>query len=203
MGWSLDRPRGRGGFSQYLVLAAIIVPADMNKFLERPVRNLYVRRGRSLGRELKSTALNGHERESFGRALAALPAKHAGLSLHAIVTEKCKVPSSLRGKPDVLYNHMAEQMLHQQICRWREVDIYPDARTIKARDRNGLHNHLETCIAVAGHDVIITTIPSESGRLREIQATDILASIVWAKYEEQDRLFDKALAQAVNLVKLF
>lgn len=131
MGWSLDRPRGRGGFSQYLVLAAIIVPADMNKFLERPVRNLYVRRGRSLGRELKSTALNGHERESFGRALAALPAKHAGLSLHAIVTEKCKVPSSLRGKPDVLYNHMAEQMLHQQICRWREVDIYPDARTLR------------------------------------------------------------------------
>ena len=83
------------------------------------------------------------------------------------------------------------------------MDIYPDARTVKTQNKNSLHNYLETRLAVAGHVASINTIPSESGQLREIQAADILASIVGAKFEENSPLFDLYLQHAVELLKLF
>lgn len=203
LGWQLDKPRGHGGSSRFLVLAAIVIPDGMNKHVERIVRNLYRQRGRSLGNELKSTLLNNHERSNFARALAQLKEKHAGIGLHAAVAEKTKVPFTLRRKTEILYIHMAEQMLHDAIAHWTTVDIYPDARTVKARDKNSLHNYLEMRLAIAGHEASITTMPSESGQLREIQAADILASIVGAKFEENSSLFDQHFHHAVELSKLF
>lgn len=203
LGWQLDKPRGRGGSSNFLVLAAIVVPDGMNKHLERIVRSLYRQRGRSLSNELKSTMLNSHERSSFAKALSQLRIRHDGFGFHAAVAEKKEVPVPLKNKSEILYVHMAEQMLHGAITKWTAVDIYPDARTVKTQDKNFLHNYLEARLAIAGHVASINTIPSESGQLREIQAADILASIVGAKFEENSPLFDLHLQDAVELLKLF
>ncbi len=98
---------------------------------------------------------------------------------------------------------MMEQMLHNVIARWSSVDIYPDARSVKPQDKNALHNYLVTRLAIAGYDTSITTIPSESGQLREIQAVDILASIVGSKFEENNPLFEQHLRHTVELIRLY
>lgn len=203
LGWTLSKPRLQGGSSRFIVLAAITVPSGLNKHIERIITGFYKSRGRPHSNELKSTALNGHERKSFAKALTKLKEKHSAFSFHAVVAEKSNVIHALSNKTEVLYTHMAEQMLHQTIALYPSVDFYPDARTVKPKDKNALHNYLETRLAIAGHTVDIRTHPSESGSHKEIQAADILASIVWAKYEENSTLFDDELINTVTLTKLF
>jgi Protein of unknown function (DUF3800) len=203
LGWSLDKPRGNGGSSRFIVLAAIVLPFGQNKHLERLVTPLYKKRGRSFGSELKSTALNGYERRCFASELAKLARKHPSFSFHAVVAEKSNVPLALSRKTEVLYNHMAERMLHDIIADFTDVEFYPDARMVKERDKNALHNYIETRLAIAGHSVNIRTIPSESGSFKEIQATDILASIIWSKYEANHALFDNELGDVVKVLKLY
>lgn len=202
LGWTLNQPYGKGGSSRFIVLAAIVVPDGANKHLERVVRQIYKYRGRKSETELKSTGLNGHERETFAKALVKLKDNNPLFSYHAVVVEKSGVIASLSNKTEVLYNHMAERMLNAPMATFSRIEFYPDQRMVKPRDKNALHNYLETRLAIDGHMVDIETIPSDSGTFKEIQAADYLASIVWAKYEMNNPLFDQVLANNVTLTKL-
>jgi len=202
LGWSLAKPHGKGGSSRFIVLAAVTVPAGLNGDIEKIVRGIYRGRRRSLSSELKSTELNGKERTLFARDLAKLYKKNPGFKFHAIVAEKSNVIHALSNNTEVLYNHMAEQMLHPTIATFASVDFYPDQRTVKPRDKNALHNYLETRLAIAGHMVKVRTTPSDSGQFKEIQAADYLASIVWAKFEAGSIVFDQELSNTVQLTKL-
>lgn len=203
LGWTLDKPYGKGGSSRFLVLAAVSVPDGADKHVERIIQSLYKKRKRCHNKELKSTDLNGTDRGRVAADIATLTTKHPAITFHAVVAEKANVNHALSAKTEALYNHMAEQMLGAVMAKYARVDFYPDARTVKPKDKHALHNYLETRLALAGHCPTVTTTPSESGRFFQIQCADILASIVWAKYEYNDSLFDQKLANAVNLVKLF
>lgn len=203
LGWTLDKPYGTGGSSRFLVLAAISVPVGADKHVERIIRSLYKKRNRTHSNELKSTDLNGTDRKRVAADIATLTTKYPEVTFHAVVAEKANVNSALRAKTEALYNHMAEQMLSRVMANYDHVDFYPDARTVKPKDKHALHNYLETRLAIGGHCPKVTTTPSESGRFFQIQCADILASIVWAKYEYNDSLFDQTLATAVDLLKLF
>lgn len=202
LGWVLDKPNGKGGSSRFIVLAAIVVPEGANKHLERLIRGFYKSRGRKASSELKSTELNNHDRITFARGLVRLKQNNPGFSYHAVVVEKGGVIASLINKTEVLYNHMAERMLNAPMALHTKVEFYPDQRTVKPRDKNALHNYLETRLAIDGHIVELRTTPSDSGTFKEIQATDYLAAIVGAKFEEANPLFDQELAGTVTLTKL-
>lgn len=203
LGWILDKPYLKGGSSKFLVLAAVSIPPGLEKHVQRIIRALYKWRGRTHSSELKSTALNGHEREQVAKDIASLAGKQPDITFHAVVAEKANVHAALSQNPEALYIHMAEQMLGGVMAKYSRVDFYPDARTVKPKDKNALHNYLETRLAIAGHCTVVTTTPSESGTFFEIQCADILASIVWAKYEHGSPLFDKVLTGTVEVVKLF
>lgn len=143
-----------------------------------------------------------HGRFIWAKAVA-LAGKRPGISFHAVVTEKSNVNRALSQKTEALYNHMAEQMLAGEMAQSSRIDFYPDARTVKPKDKHALHNYLETRLAIAGSNPLITTTPSESGAFFQIQCADILASIVWAKYEYGSPVFDAYLAHTVNVTKLF
>lgn len=202
LGWTLNKPHLKGGSSRFIVLAAIVVPDGANTNLERIVRGIYKARSRKSNSELKSTELNGHDRQTFAKALVKLKNKNPLFSYHAVVVEKSGVIASLSHKTEVLYNYMAERMLSAPMAGCTRIEFYPDQRTVRPRDKNALHNYLETRLAIDGHIVDINTTPSDSGALKEIQAADYLASIVWAKFEMNNQLFDQELAGSVTLTKL-
>ena len=203
LGWSLDKPYGKGGSSRFLVLAAVSIPAGEDKHVERIIRSLYRTRERAHSKELKSTDLNDGNRRRVAKDIQTLAGKRTGISFHAVVAEKCNVNLALSQKSEALYNHMAEQMLGAEMAECARIDFYPDARTVKPKDKHALHNYLETRLAIAGSSPLITTTPSESGAFFQIQCADILASIVWAKYEYGSPVFDEYLANAVKVTKLF
>lgn len=196
LGWTLNHPYGKGGSSRYLVLAAVCIPDGKDKHVERIIRPLYKQRQRARHHELKSTELSNHERTQVARDIITLSQKHPDITFHAIIAEKSNVNNALSTRTEALYNHMAEQMLGGVMVNYSDIDFYPDARTLKPKDKNALHNYLETRLAIAGHCPKVTTIPSESGNFFQIQCADILASIVWAQYEFANPLFGQALTQA-------
>ncbi len=203
LGWSLDEPYGKGGSSRFLVLAAVSIPAGDDIHVERIIRSLYRDRKRAQHKELKSTDLNDRDRRRVAKDIETLASKRPDITFHAIVTEKRNVNSALSQKTEALYNHMAEQMLAAEMAQCARIDFYPDARTLKPKDKHSLHNYLETRLAIAGSNPIITTSPSESGGFLQIQCADILASIVWAKYEYGSPVFDTYLSRTVHNIKLF
>ena len=202
LGWILDKPYGKGGSSRFLVLAAVSIPFGCEIHVKRIIQHLYKKRDRSHRSELKSTDLNDSDRKRVALDIARVAEKHP-ITFHAIVAEKYNVNSALAKKTEALYIHMAEQMLGIVMANHSEVDFYPDARTVKTKDKHAMHNYLETRLAVEGHCPTITTTPSESGRYFQIQCADILASIVWAKYEYESLLFDETLSNTVQLTKLY
>ncbi|KPC54234.1 DUF3800 domain-containing protein [Amantichitinum ursilacus] len=204
VGWSLDKPYRKGGSSRFIVLGAIALPHGKNKSLQRIVRDLYRHRnGRELRSELKSTALNGHERQQVADRLLQLVKKDPDISLHAIVAEKAVVNFALRERCESFYVHMAEQLLHPLLARHDIVDFYPDARSIKEKDRYALHNYLETRLAIAGHVPEICTVPSDSRSMAEIQCADILCSMIWAHFEYGAAEPFNTLAPAIKLTLLY
>lgn len=203
-GWSLQAPYGKGGSSRFLILAAISIPAGKNNHVERIVRHLYrARKGRALSNELKSTEINGWEKTQVALKLRALTQQHPAITLHAIVAEKHNVNPALRSKSESFYTHMAEQMLYSELAKQTTVEFYPDARTLKQKDRHALPNYLETRLAIGGYIPSITTIPSESGTYLEIQCADIITSMLFANYEYGDATWLNILAPAITITKLY
>lgn len=203
-GWSLHAPYGKKGSSRFLILAAISIPPGKNIHIQRIVRGIYRgRKGRALSHELKSTELNQSEKKQIATKLLTLTQHHPDITLHGIVAEKGNVNSALRVKSESFYTHMAEQLLYAELARHTVVDFYPDARTLKQKDRHALPNYLETRLAIGGHVPTITTIPSESGAFLEIQCADMISAMLFAHYERSDSTCLNILAPAINITKLY
>lgn len=203
-GWSLSAPYGKGGSSRFLILAAIAIPPGKNHYVQRIVRGIYRgRNGRALSSELKSTELNGWEKKQVAQKLVALTQAHPDITLHGIVAEKGNVNSALRARSESFYTHMAEQMLYSELAKHTVIEFYPDARTLKQKDRHALPNYLETRLAIGGHVPTITTIPSESGAILEIQCADVISAILFAQYEHSDTTCMAILSPAITVTKLY
>ena len=203
-GWSLDAPYGHRGSSRFLILAAIVIPPGKNVYVERIMRGIYRgRKGRALSKELKSTELNQWEKKQIATKLLAMTRQHPDITLHGIVAEKGNVNSALRARSESFYTHMAEQMLYSELAKHTVVEFYPDARTLKQKDRHALPNYLETRLAIGGHVPTITTIPSESGSFLEIQCADVISAILFAQYERSDSTCLDILAPAITITKLY
>ncbi len=203
-GWSLHAPYGKKGSSRFLILAAVIIPHGKNIHIERIIRGLYRgRKGRRLDSELKSTELNIWEKKQVAQKLLLLSQTHPDITLRAVVAEKANVNNALRVKSESLYIHMAERLLNAELARHTEVEFFPDARTLKNKDKNALPNYMETRLAIEGHVPIITTIPSESGKFLEIQCADIISSIIFSHYEFGDSACLGTLHPALTLTKLY
>lgn len=205
-GWSLDHPYLKGGSSRFLILAAIAIPNGKNELVARIMRGIYRgRKGRSIKSELKSTEMNGWEKQQVAKKLVVLVQNHPDITLHGIIAEKANVNNALRAKSESFYTHMAEQMLHATLANHTVVDFYPDARTLKQKDQHALPTYLETRLAIAGHVPVINTCPSESGKFLEIQCADVISAILFAKYEFSDNTCFNILQTGIqaNLTKLY
>jgi hypothetical protein len=109
LGWSLDQPYGRGGSSRYFTLAAAIIADGEEPLLERVVRGMYKRRGRSAQNELKSVAMTSGERVRYAHALANVKdRRHDDVIFTAITVRKERANIAFRQHPNRLYNYMTK-----------------------------------------------------------------------------------------------
>lgn len=189
LGWTLEKPHKYGGSSQYLTLAAVIVPTSKTHIITRVIRGFYKARKRKQSNELKSVELSAHERSTFVDRLVEIKRNHPDILFTAITVKKSGVNNSFRLHPNGLYNYMTKLMLLQKMGKYPYVDFIPDARSVKTELKHSLHDYLRTELAAEQFNTQLTTTPQESKDHLEIQFADILASLVWSHFEYGDQRF--------------
>lgn len=194
LGWKLDAKYLRGGSSRFFTLAALIVPQEKNHHIERPIRSLYKKRNRRTTNELKSVELNSAERVGIAEEMARLRSAHPDILFTAITVNKARVNQTFRRHPNALYNYMTNLLLHDYMCKFPRVCFIPDARSIKIEMKHTLAEYLITQLAASGAETVLETTPWESKESLSLQFADILAGLVWARYEfdNETKAYQKA-----------
>ena len=83
---------------------------------------------------------------------------------------------------------MIRLALVNYIAKYPAVDFVPDPRTIKVKSQNSLIDYLQIHLWFEMNvQTTITYLPQESHTNLNLQFVDILANIVWRRYEDLDR----------------
>ncbi|CAD6563194.1 DUF3800 domain-containing protein [Paraburkholderia sabiae] len=182
LGWKLDQPYGHGGSSRFFTLAAAIIPDGREPSLERVIRGMYKKRGRSARNELKSVAMKSAERIHFSNSLANIRTRDPDIVFAAITVRKERANNAFRQHPNRLYNFMTKLLLLDLMSQYDSVCFIPDARSIKVESKYALHDYLATELASVS-DTALQTTPWESRDCLPLQFVDVMAGIVWSHFE--------------------
>jgi hypothetical protein len=183
LGFNFSAPYGQGGSSRYLTLAAAICPDDSNKYLKRFISDFYTKRGVAAGAELKWTHLKQPDRLEFAKLAVKLsmqrPVQYASISVY-----KPKVEAHIRNDANKLYNYMVKLLLLDVMKRFERVTFVPDARSIKVKSGNSLHDYLQTTLWLdESAPTQLNTQPIESTNCRPLHFTDYLCGVVQSHWE--------------------
>lgn len=191
LGWNMDKPYQRGGSSRMLTLAAICMPEEKSKYVQRIVRALYTKRKRPLKNELKSVDLNLADKELFLKMTSKLLQEHKDIQLRSITVHKEYVNEKMKKDPNVLYNYMIKCLLLKCICASKFVDFMPDRRSEKVNTKWNMGEYLNQMILehAIDNEVInqsCNVVPMDSSKCLELQFIDFYAGLIWSAYEFKD-----------------
>ena len=186
-----------------LTLAAVCLPEDKGKYIQRIVRALYTKRKRPLKNELKSVDLNLADKELFLRLLTKLLAEHKDIQLRSITVHKEFVNNRLQQDPNTLYNYMVKLLLLSPICKAEYVDFMPDRRSERVNSKWNMGIYLNQMIHEASIEQYVknqccNVIPMDSSKCLELQFIDFYAGLVWSGYEFKDTKIRKFLSECRN-----
>jgi len=185
LGWTLDKPFMGGGSSQFLTIAALIVPgACNNDHPKRVVRRLYKKFKWQTDRERKWTLMKRHERVEFAQKAVKLKNRQPDISYCSITTRKENVENHIRTDSNKLYNYMIKLLLANRIKDFDNVTFVPDDRAIKVKSGNSLHDYLQMVLWFhLESKTILQTTPLDSASSLNVQFADMLAGAVQSHFE--------------------
>lgn len=184
LGFSFDKPYGRGGSSRYLTIFAVLFDEAQDKHPKRVVRQLYKSSGWHIKKEKKWADMPLPARASFAKTAANMLASHPEIKCRAIVCRKELMREAIRRDPNKLYNFMIRKLLVEVMAQHDEVTFIPDHRSIKLESGNSLHDYLETSLLFdLQADTRLTTVKRESKDCLGLQFADMMAGIVQFPFE--------------------
>lgn len=211
LGWSLDRPYKKGGSSQYLTIACVLLPESKLSSIERIVRGFYKKRKRSTDNELKSIDLSSKEKSEFIRAMVKLKDKDTKncIQFFAITIKKSRAKNKLRGDANSLYNYAIKRLLIDEISKYEYVDFIPDNRCEKTNARWNMPEYIQQMLNEKALEVPIKNkqcniTPMDSKYNLALQFVDYYVAMVWASHEFNDnRIVEFEKMDNVNHHMLF
>ncbi|HHB1533850.1 TPA: DUF3800 domain-containing protein [Acinetobacter baumannii] len=150
LGWNMEKPYQKGGSSRMLTLAAICLPENKVKYVQRIVRALYEKRKRPLKNELKSVDLNLKDKEIFVKLTAKLIKDHPDIQLRSITANKEFVNARFKNDPNAFYNYMVKLLLLGTICKHKYVDFMPDRRSERVSLKWNMGEYLKQMVLECG-----------------------------------------------------
>ena len=174
-----------GGSSQYLTIAALIVPDTCNKDIpKRLIRRLYKKFKWKTNIKRKWTQLKSHERIEFAKKASDLKNREPGISYCSITAKKENVDKHIRADVNKLYNYMIKLLLANRIKHLDNVVLVPDERAIKVKSGNSLHDYLQMVLWFhLKSKTVLQSIPVDSSKSLSVQFTDMLAGAVQSHFE--------------------
>ncbi|HBI2466974.1 TPA: DUF3800 domain-containing protein [Acinetobacter baumannii] len=203
LGWNMEKPYQKGGSSRMLTLAAICLPENKVKYVQRIVRALYEKRKRPLKNELKSVDLNLKDKEIFVKLTAKLIKDHPDIQLRSITANKEFVNARFKNDPNAFYNYMVKLLLLGTICKHKYVDFMPDRRSERVSLKWNMGEYLKQMVLECGIENQIVNqscniMPMDSSKCLELQFIDFYAGLVWSAYEFKDMTARKFMAENRN-----
>lgn len=204
LGWSFDKPYGRGGSSRYLVIFAVCVDDTKIHRVDRLIKDLYKGSGWDPKREKKWIDMSEKSREHFLRQAVRLREAHNDVSYHAIVVSKERVQAHLRADPNKLYNYMVKLLLANEMAKHEHVSFIPDQRSVKVASGNSQHDYLQTTLWYENEaKTVLETLPSDSRYCKPLQFADMMAGAVGSNYEFNKTKYLEEIGPHLNLKRLF
>lgn len=204
LGWKFDAPFQQGGSSRYLTIAALVAPAEKTHHPKRVIKRLYEKRKWPTTDEMKWSGMTTGARIDFAELAANLRGRHSDIKYLLITVKKENVQERIRKDPNKLYNYMIKLMLLDEMCKFEQVTLIPDPRSIKVASGNSLHDYLQTELwferKVA---TVLRTTPLDSIKCRGLQFADMLAGAIRCHHENKDSEPFKKLRPHIALRDLF
>ncbi len=204
LGFSFDQPYGQGGSSRFLTIGFILLPQSKGKIVNRLVRTLYNRKGRSPMDELKASDLKPEDKIWFAENVAQLVESHREISLFAMTIKKQNVQPHIRADANKLYNYATHLAIKDRIKNLTEVHLFPDPRSIKVRSGNSHVDYLQTALWFQDEGTVtLKHYQIDSRDSKQIQFVDYMTNIVWGHYEYGHTEAFTWISRVVNLHTLF
>lgn len=204
LGWSFDLPYLKGGSSRYLTIGALCVPTEKKHLPKRVIKKLYEKFGWRADREKKWSDMKTHERTEFARLARAMCDKHTDIFLHGIVVRKEHVQDHIRADSNKLYNYMIRLALLRRMAAHDSVTMIHDARSIKIKSGNSLHDYLQTELWFTSNaSTRLESQAAESHTNRGIQFADMLSGVVQSRFEFESTADFQLLSAKIQLNTLF
>jgi hypothetical protein len=184
LGWTFDAPYHSGGSSRFLTLTALHVPATDLHLPKRIVRDLYDRYKWDTKRERKYVDLSVDQRRYFCEQAVKLFVKNSAIRCFSLVIKKENVKPHIREDPNKLYNYGVKLLLLEEIAKCSSAMLCPDARSIKVKSGNSMHDYLKTCLLFdLNSETNLVTKPCDSSSHLNLQFTDFVCGIMNSHFE--------------------
>ncbi|MBT3313196.1 MAG: DUF3800 domain-containing protein [Anaerolineae bacterium] len=184
LGWSFEKPYGRGGSSRYLTISFLLTPKAASKYPKRLVRQLYKKYKIPPKQELKGSQLTDEQREFFVTKTIAMLESKPLLQLLSITVKKENVFEHIRADHNKLYNYMIRLTLLREIKDKPLVILFPDPRSVKVQSGNSMIDYLQTVLWFDHNSrtkLQVEEIPSEKSL--NLKFIDWVANTIGRKYE--------------------
>ena len=130
--------------------------------------------------------------------------QHNDIYLHAMVVKKQNVEEHIRKDANKLYNYMIRLSLLERMSGYDLVTIVPDARSVKVKSGNSLHDYLQTELWFTKNvKTYLSTQPLDSNQSVGVQFADMLSGIVQSRFEDGESNNFQILNPKLKLSCLF
>lgn len=205
LGWTLDKPYRRGGSSQYITIASLIVTPEKKHLPKRLLKKLYKKFKWDPKIEKKWSEMSKPEREVFAeKAKDLVVANPDDIRYISITVRKRNVMQHIRKDSNKLYNYMIGLSLLNEMGKYDVVNFIPDPRSVKVESGNSLHDYLQTTLwfqEKAATELI--TRPIDSSACVNLQFSDMLSGIVQGHFEDGNSEPWKVLSPLISYKTLF
>ncbi len=192
LGWKFDRPYLNGGSSRYFTISTIIVHENDKHRLERAVKKFREKLEKKHGvkypvsHEIKASDLKLGERLLFAEILKNELNKTKKFSkIYSKTVKKENVSKeSFKKNPNILYNYMTGLSFLNDIKELDQVVLIADKRITSVNAQYGFNEYLQTTLAGNLDSKTILNISHQDSKdSRHLQCADLIANLLWRKYE--------------------
>jgi Protein of unknown function (DUF3800) len=204
LGFSFNAPYRAGGSSRHLTVSGVVCPDDSKKYLKRFMVAFYRARGIPHGQERKWADLDAADRMDFANRAVALIRRQPQIRYASITVYKPRVQSHIQADPNKLYNYMVALFLVPSMRQFHEVSFVPDARSIKVKSGNSLHDYLQTKLWFDEQvPTTLKTHPSDSTKTLSLHFVDYLCGAFQSFHEDGQRAPRDALVAVTECRRLY
>ncbi len=192
LGWKFDRPYLKCGSSRFFTISIIVVHQNDKHRLERAVKGFRKKLERKhdiiipVSHEIKASDLKPGERELFARELLKEVNKTKKFfKVYSKTVKKENVEKfSFKLHPNVLYNYMTGLAFLEEIKDLHQVTLIADKRITSVEAQYGFVEYLQTKLSGdLNSETILNVSHKDSKDSRHLQCVDLVANIIWRKYE--------------------